>query len=103
MSVSLNQFTKRRNELKRKERPAQSILEVNEFVESMMAEGVEVPRHGLNSSLRICRDSTFGGEQIKHVYLRGAAGTGKTVLFFGADRTVFTECRQACSVHSAYQ
>ena len=41
---------------------------MNEFVESMMAEGVEVPRHGLNSSLRICRDSTFGGEQIKHVF-----------------------------------
>jgi hypothetical protein len=70
ISVSLNQFTKRRNELNRKERPAQSMLEVNEFVESMMAEGDEVLRHGLNSSLCICREA---------------------------------ECRQACSVQSAYQ
>ena len=62
------------------------MLEVKEFVESMMAEGVEVPRHGLNSSLRIPRDALVqkviqlaeGTE--RHVYIRGAAGTGKTVL-----------------------
>jgi hypothetical protein len=62
------------------------MLGVNEFVQSMMAEGVEVPRHGLNSSLRIPRDALVqkvihlaeGAEG--HVYIRGAAGTGKTVL-----------------------
>ena len=62
------------------------MLTVNEFVESMMAEGVGVPRHGLISSLRICREALVqkviqlaeGSEQ--HVYIRGAAGTGKTVL-----------------------
>jgi hypothetical protein len=62
------------------------MLTVNEFVDSMLAQGVEVPRHGLNSSLRICREALVqkviqlaeGSEQ--HVYIRGTAGTGKTVL-----------------------
>lgn len=74
------------NKLKRKERPAQSMLDVKEFVESMTAEGVAVPRHGLNSTLRIPREALVQkvvqlAEEIEqNVYIRGAAGTGKTVL-----------------------
>ena len=74
------------NILKRKERPAQSMLDVKEFVESMVAEGVAVPRHGLNSTLRIPREALVQkvvqlAEEIEqNVYIRGAAGTGKTVL-----------------------
>jgi hypothetical protein len=60
--------------------------EVKMFVESMSAEGVEVPRHGLNHTLRISRDVLvqkvvqLAEGSGKHVYIRGAAGTGKTVL-----------------------
>lgn len=74
------------NKLKRKERPAQSMLDVKEFVESMAAEGVAVPRHGLNSTLRIPREALvqkvvqLAEENERNVYIRGAAGTGKTVL-----------------------
>lgn len=52
----------------------------------MSATGVEVPKHGLNPTLRIPRDALvqkvidIAEGSDKHVYIRGAAGTGKTVL-----------------------
>lgn len=71
---------------KRKRRPSQQMQEIQEFVSSMSATGLEVPRHGLNPTLRIPRDALvkktikLAEESLHHVYIRGAPGTGKTVL-----------------------
>lgn len=60
--------------------------EVDEFVASMTSPGTAVPSHGWNSSLRISRNALVRKvietveDADQQVYIRGAAGTGKTVL-----------------------
>ena len=60
--------------------------EVDEFVESMTARGIQVPRYGMNNFLRILRESLVRKaidiveNRDKHIYMSGAAGVGKTML-----------------------
>lgn len=83
---SLTDLSPENNKLKRKKWPEHMMLEVEEFVQSMIAEGIKVPINGLNSSLCVPRDALVqkviqvAEGEYKQVYIRGAAGTGKTVL-----------------------
>lgn len=80
-------FNSECNRLKRKNSfPSPPMEEVDEFVESMTARGIQVPRYGMNNFLRIPRESLVRKaidiveNRDKHIYISGAAGVGKTML-----------------------